>query len=247
MRSTFDRRRLLTGAVLGGATVLGATALGSLAPETAFAAQNVAQVLDGPDPNFAEGRVSTVSGSQLLVTGSDGTLHRIHVTGGTSIWKLQPTTFDQVAVGDGLYARGVRLGDGTLAADALWVNIVNLHADIVKIGVFGDNGTLTIGGGMISANTLLKLYAPGSNGIIDFVANVTLNSQGASALCESAPLLTRTVRCGVNSGQKKATRPSADTNVRATVARGRNRTARRCVRIVDVAVIRPALCGRRSR
>ncbi|MFG1953669.1 hypothetical protein [Micromonospora sp. NPDC048830] len=35
---------------------------------------------------------------------------------------------------DGLYARGVRLPDGTLAADSVWVNIVNLHAHIQSVG-----------------------------------------------------------------------------------------------------------------
>jgi hypothetical protein len=46
------------------------------------------------------------------------------------------------------------------------------------VGVFGTNGTLRIGGGTLSANTLLHLYAPSSNGIVDFVSNVTLNSTG---------------------------------------------------------------------
>ena len=54
-----------------------------------------------------------------------------------------------------------------------------MHADIVKIGAFGNNGSLTIGGGSISGDTLLKLYAPGSNGIINFVSNVTLNSDSS--------------------------------------------------------------------
>jgi hypothetical protein len=35
---------------------------------------------------------------------------------------------------------------------------------------------------MLSANTLLHLYAPGSNGTIDFVGNTTLNSSGAAAV-----------------------------------------------------------------
>jgi FecR protein len=68
-------------------------------------------------------------------------------------------------------------GDG-----AITFNNANIRADIVKIGVFGTNGTLMIGGGAISANTLLKLYAPGSNGSIDFTANVTLNSASTAAI-----------------------------------------------------------------
>jgi hypothetical protein len=133
MTSTIDRRKLLTTAVLGGAGIVGATALGSLAPEAAFAA-DAADVEPGAiDPNFAEGRVTSVSGAMLFVTGSDSVLHSIRATDGTSIWKLQPTTFDRIAVGDGLYARGLRLADGTLAADSIWVNIVNVHAHITNL------------------------------------------------------------------------------------------------------------------
>lgn len=134
MSDPMDRRRLLATAVLGSAAVVGATALGSLAPEAAFAAEPLTVEPGLPDPNFVEGRISTISGSLLLVASSDGTLNRIHVTDGTSIWKLRPTTFDRIDKGDGLYARGVRLPDGTLAADAVWVNIVNLHAHIAAIG-----------------------------------------------------------------------------------------------------------------
>ena len=129
------RRKFLTRAVLGSAgAVAGATALGSLAPEVALAAPKDRVAPAGEvDPDFAEGRVTGIDGSLLLVTGSDKVLHRIHLTGGTSVWKLRPTTLDAAAVGDGLYARGVRLPDGTLAADAVWLNIVNLQAHVAAI------------------------------------------------------------------------------------------------------------------
>ena len=45
--------------------------------------------------------------------------------------------------------------------------------------MFGTNGVLNVGGGTLSADTTLKLYAPGSNGTIDFVSNVTLNSNSS--------------------------------------------------------------------
>jgi hypothetical protein len=128
-----DRRRFLTSAVLGGSAVAGATALGSLAPEAAFAAPTISLDPGVRDPNFAEGRITGISGSLIKASGSDGALHRIYVTHGTSIWKLRPTTFDQIKVGDGLYARGARMADGALAADAVWVNIVNLNASITSI------------------------------------------------------------------------------------------------------------------
>ncbi|MEN3613088.1 cell wall protein [Plantactinospora sp. ZYX-F-223] len=134
MATTMDRRRLLSTAVLGGAGIAGATALGSLAPEAALAAEPVKVSPGAPDPNFAEGRVTSITGSVVLLAGSDGALHRIQVTNGTSIWKFQPTTFDRLEKGDGMYVRGVRLPDGTLAADSLWANIVNLTAHIVSVG-----------------------------------------------------------------------------------------------------------------
>jgi hypothetical protein len=81
--------------------------------------------------------------------------------------------------------------DGTVEADRGTVDIENavangqitlsgatVLADIVKIGAFGTNGTLNIGGGLLSADTMLKLYAPSSNGTINFSADVTLG--GAS-------------------------------------------------------------------
>jgi hypothetical protein len=133
MTTAMDRRRLLTSAVLGSAGIAGATALGSLAPETAHAAP--AQFTPGEvDPNFAEGRVTGIKDHVLLVTGTDNVLHRIQVTSGTSIWKLHPTTFEAVAVGDGLYARGVPLPGGALGADSLWVNIVSMSVEITAIG-----------------------------------------------------------------------------------------------------------------
>lgn len=133
------RRRFLTKAVLGTAGgVVGATALGALAPEAAFATPTVtvgSDVLPGDiDPNFAEGRITGITSGMLMVTGSDAVLHRIQLTGGTSVWKLRPTTADAAAVGDGLYARGVKMPDGTLAADAVWLNIVNLQVHITSIG-----------------------------------------------------------------------------------------------------------------
>ncbi len=125
-RSGFDRRRFLTTAALGGATIVGASALGGLDAEAAFAAP-----MPSLDPAisksaFVEGRITQIKGSVLEVAGSYGTRHLIQLTNATSIWKLHTTTADAIKVGDGLYARGVDMPDGTVAADAVWVNIVNL-------------------------------------------------------------------------------------------------------------------------
>ena len=134
MDTNMNRRRLLSAAVLSGAGVVGATALGSLAPEAAFGAEPLDVEPGAPDPNFVEGRVASITGTTIFVNGSDGTLNLLQVTNGTSIWKLHPTTFDNIAVGDGLYARGVRMPDNSLATDSVWVNIVNLQGHVAAIG-----------------------------------------------------------------------------------------------------------------
>jgi hypothetical protein len=135
MAYTLDRRRLLTTAVLGGtASIVGATAMGSLAPEAAAAPRRQAVEPGQPDPNFVEGRITGIDGTMLRVSSSDGSFQRIQLTNGSSVWKLRPTTMDQIRVGDGLYARGVRMPDGVLAAESVWVNIVNLTVHITSIG-----------------------------------------------------------------------------------------------------------------
>jgi hypothetical protein len=160
MTDNLDRRRFLNAAVLGGATVVGASALGSFAPEAAFADLRADVDPSAPDPDFAEGRITGIDGSMLLVGGSDKTLHRIYVTGATSVWKLRPTTVAQAQVGDGLYARGVSMGDGTLAADAVWLNIVNLTVYITSIGQdvihFDHHGDRVVG--HVVAGTTAAVY-----------------------------------------------------------------------------------------
>lgn len=132
-RRGLDRRRFLTTAALGGATIVGASALGGLDADAAFAAP-----MPSLDPAismsaFAEGRITQIKGSVLEVAGSHGDQHLIQLTNATSIWKLRTTTADQIKVGDGLYARGVDMPDGTIAADAVWVNIVNLYCTVKGI------------------------------------------------------------------------------------------------------------------
>ena len=60
------------------------------------------------------------------------------------------------------------------------------HADVLKAGVFGTNGTLNVGGGTLSADTTLKLYAPGSNGQLNFFSNVTLDGNSKKILAANS-------------------------------------------------------------
>jgi hypothetical protein len=65
-------------------------------------------------------------------------------------------------------------------------NNATAHADVLKAGVFGANGVLNIGGGTLSADTTLKLYAPGSNGQLNFLSNVTLGGNSAKILAANS-------------------------------------------------------------
>jgi hypothetical protein len=62
----------------------------------------------------------------------------------------------------------------TGASGQIMLTSANLSADIVKVAALGDNGRLTIGGGMISADNILRLYAGESNGQVIFVADCTI-------------------------------------------------------------------------
>jgi hypothetical protein len=133
MNTPVDRRRFLATAAIAGATIVGASALGGLDPDAAFAAP-----MRPTDPaiaaaDFAEGVITAIRGSMLEVHGSYGTDYRVQLTNATSVWKLRPTTAAAIRAGDGMYGRGVRMPDGTIAADAVWVNIVNLACTVRAI------------------------------------------------------------------------------------------------------------------
>ncbi|HEY1616207.1 MAG TPA: cell wall protein [Streptosporangiaceae bacterium] len=129
----FDRRRFLTSAAIAGATIVGASALGGLDADAAFAAPMRPTDRAISSASFAEGVIAAIKGSMLHVHGSYGTNYRVQLTNATSVWKLHPTTADAIRVGDGMYGRGVRMPDGTIAADAVWVNIVNITCKVLSV------------------------------------------------------------------------------------------------------------------
>ncbi len=106
----------------------------------------------------------------------------------------QPAAIASIDFEGGSYEVGGTFRSTITGSDGgITVGTASLHADIVKIGAFGTNGSLTIGGGSISGDTLLKLYAPGSNGTLNFVSNVTLSSNSSVILAAN----TVTVNNGV--------------------------------------------------
>ena len=57
---------------------------------------------------------------------------------------------------------------------------------MLQAGALGTNGVLNIGGGVLSADTTLKLYASGSNGQLNFLSNVTLGGAAAKILAANS-------------------------------------------------------------
>ena len=102
----------------------------------------------------------------ILATGANSS---VHVNG-----KLQADrgVVDIRHTGD---AGSVNLGTGSGSA-------MDVRADVVKAAALGTNGALNIGSGSISADTMLQLYAPGSNGTVNFLANVSLSGAGTKII-----------------------------------------------------------------
>ena len=46
------------------------------------------------------------------------------------------------------------------------IDNATLNASTIKVGALGNNGTLNVGGGNISADTIIHLCAGGSNGTV---------------------------------------------------------------------------------
>jgi hypothetical protein len=72
-------------------------------------------------------------------------------------------------------------GDGMIT-----FNNASVHANVLEVGALGTNGVLNIGGGTLSADTTLKLYASGSNGQLNFVSNVTLGGNSTKILAANS-------------------------------------------------------------
>jgi hypothetical protein len=145
-------------------------------------------------------RVSNVGGKINVTSNS---------TGGTAITVSSSAQLlallNSVATGPGGSIKFISAGgdinmSGTARADrgtiemrnnnssAGTINLSNatLAADTVKIGALGTKGTLIVGGGTISADTIIKLYAGSSNGKVNFVDNVTLNGNSVKTIAADA-------------------------------------------------------------
>ena len=87
-------------------------------------------------------------------------------------------------------------GDGTIT-----FNNASMHANVLQIGALGTNGVLNIGGGTLSADTTLKLYASGSNGSVNFVADVTLGGLATKILAANSVTIFNNVVVTITGGE----------------------------------------------
>ena len=103
----------------------------------------------------------------------------------------------QILGSDGAAAAAININGGTYDAGGTFLTLIDgdgaitfnnasVHADVLKVGALGTNGVLNIGGGTLSADTTLELYAPGSNGQLNFISNVTLGGNSAKILAADA-------------------------------------------------------------
>src|SRR5262249_39459840 len=132
---------------------------------------------------------SYIDNSQSGTIGSDATID-FSVSGNTSV--STDATFE-ILGSDGAKAAAINVNGGNYSVGGTFLgsidgngtftlNNATIAADTLKVGVFGTNGTLRIGGGTFSANTILHLYAPASNGLIDFFGDTHLNNSGTAGV-----------------------------------------------------------------
>jgi hypothetical protein len=120
-------------------------------------------------------------GPNSLINATTGTTGgTINVTGGSTLSTADST---------GIFWAGstVFLNTGSAAAtlpSTINLTGANLSADVLKIQALGTVGQITIGGGTLSGNTQLLLYAGDthSTGLIEFTANTTLSSNATVVL-----------------------------------------------------------------
>ncbi len=128
--------------------------------------------------------------------GSIGSNATINVTVGGNATIATDATFE-IDGSDGAESAGININGGNYDAGGTFrtfidgdgviaFNNASVHADVLKVGALGTNGVLNIGGGTLSADTELKLYASGSNGQLNFISNVTLGGNSSKILAANS-------------------------------------------------------------
>ncbi|MBA2521974.1 MAG: hypothetical protein H0V25_01465 [Solirubrobacterales bacterium] len=140
----------------------GATRAAPSKPAVAINITNTSQLLSLLD-NAATGPGGKIT---ILATGDRSSIN-VNGSGQTDTIRADKGTVDIRHTG----------GNGNIS-----INNAAVRGDVVKVGAFGANGSLIVGGGQLTADTVLKLYAPGSNGTINFIADCTLTAGSQSVI-----------------------------------------------------------------
>lgn len=156
-------------------------------------ANNSVIQVSSADPAGVSNRRSSNAGGTINLQSNLGTGVAINITNSSQLLSILSST----ATGPGgkiiLHATGTGAtinANGTLRADKGAIDIradgadggvsvagANLRADVIKVAALGLNGAVNIGANnTINAGTLITLYSEGSNGTLNFTADVTLNS-----------------------------------------------------------------------
>jgi hypothetical protein len=133
--SEINRRQLLKGIVMGSTGALSVSTFASLGLGQPASSQEAGGEGEagGRNMNFAMGFVKGIDGATVVALNEGSIVQRIELTSATRVWKGQDTTLEEVKPGDFFYARGTPTADGGFIAETIWVNIVNLHLQIVDI------------------------------------------------------------------------------------------------------------------
>ena len=91
-----------------------------------------------------------------------------------------------IDIGAGNYMPVVLSGHSLMGMEPSVSDNASIHGDVLKVGALGANGVLNIGGGTLSADTTLKLYASGSNGQLNFISDVTLGGNSEKILAANS-------------------------------------------------------------
>ena len=161
------------------------------------------------NPNGVIGGNATLNGNATNVTAGGTLFASIDNTGGGSIGgnatinmnisgnATSTDTTIQIYGSDNAASAAININGGNYDVGGTFFNVIDgngtiafnnasVHADVLKVGVFGTNGVLNIGGGTLSADSTLKLYASGSNGQLNFISNVTLGGDSAKILAANS-------------------------------------------------------------
>ena len=100
------------------------------------------------------------------------------------------------------------------------VNLTNadVHADTLKVAALGNNGVLRVGGGSLSADTTLQLYAPNGNGQVVFIGNVSLNGNSTKSIAGDSVTINNGVVVTVTARRRTSTSTARTTFRKPTTA-----------------------------